>query len=143
MGEIRVEVNRTIPAPVERVYDAVADIRQRPAWLPPEFSNFRVEQGGHGAGTVVSFTIKAGGRERRYHLEVTEPAAHTLQEQDTNSSLVTTYRVQPHGAGSQVSITTVWQGAGGVGGFFERTFAPRVLKRIYQDELDRLAHVLA
>ncbi len=29
-------------------------------------------------------------------------------------------------------------GAGGVGGVFERLFAPRVLHRIYDDELSRL-----
>jgi hypothetical protein len=28
--------------------------------------------------------------------------------------------------------------AGGVSGFFERLFAPRVLRRIYADELERL-----
>ncbi len=28
--------------------------------------------------------------------------------------------------------------AGGVGGFFERTFAPRVMRRMYADELARL-----
>ena len=38
----------------------------------------------------------------------------------------------------QVRISTTWQGAGGVGGFFERLFAPRVLRRIYADELNRL-----
>ena len=35
-------------------------------------------------------------------------------------------------------IETVWEGAGGVGGFFERLFAPRVLERLYADELQRL-----
>ena len=29
-------------------------------------------------------------------------------------------------------------GAGGVGGVFERLFAPRVLRRLYDDELSRL-----
>jgi hypothetical protein len=33
---------------------------------------------------------------------------------------------------------TRWQGAGGVGGVFERLFAPRVLRGIYSDELGRL-----
>jgi hypothetical protein len=31
-----------------------------------------------------------------------------------------------------------WQGAGGAGGFFEGLFAPRVLSRLYADELERL-----
>ncbi|HEY6495666.1 MAG TPA: SRPBCC family protein, partial [Trebonia sp.] len=57
---------------------------------------------------------------------------------DTNSSLVTTYNVNPQGDKSLVSITTSWDGASGVGGFFERTFAPRALRTLYQDALDRL-----
>jgi hypothetical protein len=37
-----------------------------------------------------------------------------------------------------VKIATAWQGAGGVKGFFERAFAPRVLRGVYEDELRRL-----
>ena len=37
-----------------------------------------------------------------------------------------------------VRISTTWQGAGGIGGFFERTFAPRAMRAIYEDELQRL-----
>jgi hypothetical protein len=37
-----------------------------------------------------------------------------------------------------VRVETRWQGAGGVGGVFERLFAPRVLRGIYVDELERL-----
>jgi hypothetical protein len=55
-----------------------------------------------------------------------------------NSSAVTTFTVRPEGGASRVKIATTWQGAGGVGGFFERLFAPRVLRGIYQDELRRL-----
>ena len=34
--------------------------------------------------------------------------------------------------------STRWNGAGGVGGFFERIFAPRAMRAIYADELERL-----
>jgi hypothetical protein len=37
-----------------------------------------------------------------------------------------------------VQISTTWDGAGGIGGFFEKTFAPRVMRAIYADELERL-----
>jgi hypothetical protein len=47
--------------------------------------------------------------------------------------------VQPAGAGSSVSIESSWDGAGGIGGFFERTFAPMGLRRIYSQMLDKLA----
>ena len=69
-----------------------------------------------------------------------------LQESDENSSLVTTFTVDGVAAAdasngaekSRVRIRTTWQGAGGIGGFFERTFAPRAMRSIYDDELRRL-----
>ena len=38
-----------------------------------------------------------------------------------------------------MQISTSWNGAGGIGGFFEKMFAPRAMRAIYTDELDRLA----
>ncbi len=61
-----------------------------------------------------------------------------ITESDSNSSLVTTFTVTPHGATSRVRIFTSWDGAGGIGGFFERLFAPRAMQKIYLDELARL-----
>ena len=37
-----------------------------------------------------------------------------------------------------MQISTTWDGAHGIGGFFERMFAPRVMRAIYLDELNRL-----
>jgi hypothetical protein len=51
---------------------------------------------------------------------------------------VTTFTVTPDGESSRVEISTQWQGAGGIGGFFERLFAPRVMRGIYVNELERL-----
>jgi hypothetical protein len=66
-------------------------------------------------------------------------AGRVLTESDLESSLVTTFTVVPEGDNaSRVRIETVWQGAGGIGGFFERTFAPRVLRRLYAQELAKL-----
>ena len=41
-------------------------------------------------------------------------------------------------AASTVSVETTWNGAGGIGGFFERTFAPGGLRRIYDGVLANL-----
>jgi hypothetical protein len=72
-------------------------------------------------------------------MKVAEPQpGRVLTESDTGSSLVTTFTVTPQEGGSRVEIATNWQGAGGVGGFFERLFAPRVLQGIYVQELERL-----
>jgi hypothetical protein len=140
MAMINVSADRLIEAPPEIVYGYVADHREHhPKFLPPAFSDFKVEAGGTGAGTITTFKVTAGGRTRAYRMEVAEPEpGRVMTESDTESSLVTTWRIDPEGQGSRVKISTGWQGAGGIGGFFERLFAPRVMRGIYEDELERL-----
>jgi uncharacterized protein YndB with AHSA1/START domain len=140
MAPIVVSAERTVAAPADTVYGYVADMREHhPRFLPPAFADFRVEAGGVGAGTVTRFTVNAGGRTRPYRMQVAEPEpGRVLTESDTESSLVTTTTVTPHGDDAHVRITTTWDGAGGIGGFFERLFAPRVMRGIYADELSRL-----
>ena len=140
MGTINVSAERVIDAPAETVYGYLADMRQHhPNFLPPAFSDFQVEQGGVGAGTITRFKVTAGGRSREYRMEVSEPEpGRVLAESDTGSSLVTKFTVTPVDGKSRVEIATTWEGAGGVGGFFERLFAPRVMRGIYADELARL-----
>jgi hypothetical protein len=130
----------TVAAPAETVYRYIADMREHhPHFLPPAFSDFRVESGGVGAGTVTRFKVTAGGRTREYQMKVAEPEpGRILTESDAGSSLVTTTTVTPQGEASLVQISTAWDGAGGIGGFFERTFAPKVMRAIYADELKRL-----
>jgi uncharacterized protein YndB with AHSA1/START domain len=140
MAKIVVSAERVIDAPADTVYGYVADMRDHhPHYLPPAFSDFRVESGGVGAGTITRFKVTAGGRSREYRMRVDEPEpGRVLTESDTDSSLVTTTTVTPRGGASVVQISTSWNGAGGIGGFFERTFAPRAMRPIYADELDRL-----
>jgi hypothetical protein len=110
-----------------------------PHFLPPAFSDFQVESGGVGAGTVTRFKMTAGGRTREYRMKVAEPEpGRVLTESDMNSSAVTTFTVSPRDEASLVRISTAWDGASGIGGLFERMFAPRVLSTIYADELKRL-----
>lgn len=127
-------------APAEAVYGYLADMREHhPRFLPPAFSNFQVESGGVGAGTIFHFNLKAGGRSRHYRMQVAEPEpGRVLTESDMDSSLLTTFTVEPQGNRCRVRISTGWQGAGGIGGLFERLFAPPVMRRIYHDELARL-----
>ena len=140
MGQINVSAEQEVAAPAEAVYGYIADHREHhPRFLPDAFSDFEVESGGVGAGTVTRFKVTAGGRTREYRMEVAEPEpGRVMTESDTGSSLVTTWTVTPAGAKSRVRISTTWQGAGGIGGFFERLFAPRVMRGIYADELERL-----
>lgn len=139
MDRILISAERAVEAPAETVYGYIADMREHPRFLPPAFSDFRVESGGIGAGTVTRFKMTAGGRTREYQMKVAEPEpGRVLTESDTGSSAVTTFTVSPQGGASLVQISTTWDGAGGIGGFFERMFAPRVMRAIYMDELNRL-----
>jgi len=140
MGQIQVAAEREINAPADRVYRIFADYEHHhPNILPPQFHDLQVEQGGVGTGTVFSFKMTIAGRTRGGRMAVTEvEPGRVLEEHDTDSSLVTTFTVSPRGERSTVRIETVWDGAGGVGGLFERLFAPRMLRGIYKDELNRV-----
>ncbi|HUE25378.1 MAG TPA: SRPBCC family protein [Solirubrobacteraceae bacterium] len=139
MATINVSAERSIEAPADAVYGYISDHEHHARFLPPAFSDFEVESGGVGAGTITRFKITAGGRTREYRMQVAEPEpGRVLTESDTGSTLVTTWTVTPEGGRSRVRIATTWEGAGGVGGFFERLFAPRVMRGLYADELERL-----
>ncbi|WP_307717665.1 SRPBCC family protein [Streptomyces sp. V4I23] len=142
MAQVEATTERIISADAETVFDALADYAgTRAKLLPEHFSEYEVREGGDGEGTLVHWKLQATSkRVRDCLLEVTEPTDGELVEKDRNSSMVTTWRVTPAGEGrSRVVVTTVWTGAGGIGGFFERTFAPKGLGRIYDSVLDRLA----
>jgi hypothetical protein len=141
MGANSVSVEGPVGGPPADVYRYIADMRNHhPHFLPPAFSNFQVISGGVGAGTVSTFRFTAGGRTRDFRMTATEPEpGRRLVETDANSTSVTTFIVDPAADGtSKVTIGTEWQGASGIGGFFERMFAPRVMRSIYADELRRL-----
>jgi uncharacterized protein YndB with AHSA1/START domain len=141
MGTLAAAAERQIDAPADEVYRYIADHRDHhPHFLPPAFSDFTVVSGGIGAGTVTTFKTTVGGRSRDYRMTVAEPEpGRVMTETDSKSTLVTTWTVTPDGSTtSTVRISTTWQGAGGIGGFFERLFAPPALRRLYADELTRL-----
>jgi hypothetical protein len=140
MTRIVVSAEGSVDAPAETVYRYIADMREHhPRFLPPAFSDFQVETGGVGAGTITHFKVTAGGRTREFRTKVEEPEpGRVLTESDTGSSSVTTFTVSPQGDASLVRISSTWDGAGGIGGLFERMFAPRVMRGIYADELKRL-----
>lgn len=143
MSHIFVQSERVIEAAPEEVFAALADYKnKRPRMLTPNFLNYKVERGGQGKGTVVSYTLHVGGRERPYQMVVDEPQeGQRLAERDRNSSLVTHWSVRELEGGqrSSVMVESDWEGASGIGGFFERTFAPIGLRKIYDSMLHALA----
>jgi hypothetical protein len=141
MAQVTATAERTVAAPADRVASALADYTDvRPKLLTEHFSEYEVRSGGQGAGTTAHWKLAATSKRVRDCLvEVTAPAERTLVETDTNSSMVTTWTVVPAGENlATVTVTTTWNGAGGVGGFFEKTFAPGGLRRIYDGMLAKL-----
>lgn len=142
MSRIHVESERVIDAKPEDVYGFLADYQKRQHILPSSYLDYTLLKGGRGAGTVVRYRLHTARRERPYELHVEEPSrGRVLLERDADSSLVNTWVVSPAADGKQshVSLTTEWEGSGGVGGFFERTFAPIALRRLYGEMLSKLA----
>lgn len=137
MARLRVIESGSVGAPTELVYSCIADMRTHHAnFLPPSLKDLRVEQGGYGAGTTYRVTGVFLGGERELHMRVDEPEpGRVLTESDLDSSLVTTWTIEPEGDGSRVSIETVWPPSGGIGGVLERLFAPRAMSKVYREEL--------
>lgn len=74
MSQLRVVAERVVGAPADLVYRLIADFdHHHPRFLPPAFAQFRVEEGGVGAGTVHSFRLTIGGRARTFRMRVEEP----------------------------------------------------------------------
>ncbi|HVV11134.1 SRPBCC family protein [Amycolatopsis sp.] len=143
MAKVTAVAERTIDASAEKVRALVADYADtRPKILTEQYRDYEVTEGGTGAGTKARWKLQATSkRVRDVAATVSEPEPGTLVETDANSTMVTTWTVRPSGDRSVVRIETSWQGAGGIGGFFEKTFAPGGLKRIYDGVLGKLAEL--
>jgi hypothetical protein len=147
MAQVTVTAQKVIHGSVDQVRAALADYHLvRPKILTDHYSDYQVKSGGHGAGSQVSWKLAATEKRVRDQLidvsESDSPDGTTLVESDRNSSMVTTWTVRPVGGStagrSSVEVHTTWNGAGGIGGFFERTFAPAGLRKIYDETLTKL-----
>jgi len=142
MTQTHVSAERVLDAPAQVVYHCIADYREhhRPeGFLPPAFTDFEVQQGGVGAGTVIRFASTLGGRKQIMTASIEEPhPGRVLVE--TGHPVRTTFTVEPEGHEGQrarVRFDTVID-ARGLTGLVTRLFAPRMLRPLYEDELSRL-----
>jgi len=143
MGQVSAASTILINVEPAAALAAVADYENvRPKILSPQYSEYQVVQGGQGPGTVAKWKLQATkSRVRDVQVDV-DVAGHTVIEKDANSSLITNWTVAPAGPGSSVTVKTAWTGAGGVKGFFEKTFAPLGLRKIQSEVLANLKSVL-
>ena len=139
MGQVRAASTILINAEPAAVLSAVADYRDvRPKILSSHYRDFSVLEGGHGQGTVAAWKLQATKSRVRDVRASVDVAGHAVIEKDANSSMITNWTVAPAGPGSSVTVTTTWTGAGGVKGFFEKTFAPLGLRKIQSGVLANL-----
>ena len=135
--QITASAERHIDAPADRIYHYIRDFREHhPRFLPPQFSDFRVEHGGVGAGTIHRFKMTLAGRTTEYEVRVGEPEpGRVLIESDPSRRMLTAFTVErDFGGGSVVRIETRWH-TDGLAGVVERLVAPRMLRRVYDAEL--------
>jgi hypothetical protein len=143
MAEIRARMQAQIPAPPAMVYDLLADYHRGHADILPSryFQRFKVEEGGVGAGTRISFEMRAFGSTRQFDMRVSEPEpGKILMETDLATGAATTFKVEraPGGQGSVVSISTRYR-KDGVAGWLESLLSPRFLRQVFAEELELLA----
>lgn len=147
MSHYQVEVSAVVDAPAERVYDVLADYESgHPSILPqPYFTDLQVIEGGRGAGTVIAVEMEVFGVKRAYKMKVTEPQpGRVLQEEDKEAGILTTFTVEPVAEKqSRVTIKTITQTSPGLRGWLEKMTTPPISRRIYREELEKLATVVA
>jgi hypothetical protein len=139
MSQLHLGVERILDAPADTVYRLIADYHQHHrvgGFLPDAFTDLRVDRGGVGAGTVITFCMQMAGRTRTMTHHVTEPEpGRVLVEAD--DQVRTTFTVDRVGQQARVRIDTVMQ-TSGLEGLLTRLFAPRMLRRVFEQELDRI-----
>ena len=146
MAKIRASADYIIDAEPDVVWAALTDysgLRKR--MLPDNYQDFHTEPGPSGGVTLV-YRLRAGGRERGYRMAVEEAApGRELRERDEASSFTSVWTLRWLGPGqhTRVRLASEWDSrASGINGFFERTFAPLGVRRIYHEQLARLGQLL-
>ncbi|GAB2976384.1 SRPBCC family protein [Nocardioides montaniterrae] len=141
MGQVSARTTIIIHAPAADVMAALSDYTTvRPSLLPEQYTDYEILEGGVGTGTVVTWQLHATEKRVRHVVADVIVEGEYLTEKDRNSSMVTVFHVEPlDPMDTAVILTTTWDGATGIGGFFERTFAPKGLNHIHDALLNTLA----
>jgi len=146
MGHARAAAEHLIDAPAATVYEVLADYStHHPRIMPASmFSNLEVETGGVGAGTVFHITLRRAGRRQRLHMRVAEPEpGRVLTETNLDTGVVTRFSVAPGDGGRTLArISSEWETAGGLRGLADRLLTPRLMGRVFGQQLRQLDRYL-
>ncbi len=79
--------------------------------LPKQFfSDFRIELGGVGEGTVGWVRVHARGQVRPLHFRVSEPEpGRRMVESDLENGIETSFSLSPEGSGTHLTIASEWE----------------------------------
>jgi polyketide cyclase/dehydrase/lipid transport protein len=135
----------SFPAEPARVYSLLADYNSgHRSILPPKyFKKLEVTAGGVGAGTRTRVEMRMLGRTFHFEQAITEPEpGRVLVETDPTGSSTTRFVVDAieSGSGTRVLIETRFQTEHeGLRGRIERWITASALRRIYREQLARIA----
>src|SRR4051794_35487249 len=103
---VSVEVERTVDAPMERVWALLRDYRvARPRLLSEHFSDYGVRERGRGAGTVIAYRLRVGRHQAEHVVAVGEPVpGRMLRERARDWAWVSTWRLTPGGEGERTVV---------------------------------------
>lgn len=135
-----------IEAPPAAVYGILADYHAgHPRILPtPPFESLTVKSGGVGDGTVIEVAMRVLGRRQTFVATVSEPEPGRVLVETNDTGYVTTFTVEPHGAGgTHVTIETAPPQGRGLARTLERWLLHRMLVSVFRKELAILAEVAA
>ena len=152
MAQIHTQATAILAARPEDVYAIIADYHRGHREILPHtrlggLYDLHVEQGGYGAGTVISFKSRLLGAEQVLHQRVSEPEpGRMLVEQaiDSPQNETTTFTIDPadEGQRSRITIATTMNASPGLRGAIERTATLLLMRGIYRQEL-KLLEVVA
>src|SRR6059036_695272 len=96
-GRVSVELERTVDAPMERVWALLRDYRvARPRLLTEHFSDYGVHERGQGAGTVIAYRLRVGRHQAEHMVAVAEPVpGRMLRERARDSAWLCTWTLTP------------------------------------------------
>jgi hypothetical protein len=141
MSRVCFSISRVIPAAPGQVFHLLDDY-QHGHWrvLPPAFSDYRVLEGGFGAGTRIAFSLTTGGHKKSTEGIVTVPdPGRVIVETYPREQMVTTFTVDPESDGARLTIATSIPTRTPFTAPLEERIVRRLLEPIYAQEFDLIA----
>ncbi len=135
-----------IERPVEAVFDFVADLRNHERMLPSTYTGYRIVSARPtGPGARMEYKIGLMGKEYPTAIEISvyQPPTRLVERADTRTEYWSEWRFEPEGAGTRVTLRTVYRPGGGVlGALLDPVLGRRRTREAQIRPLERLKSVL-